>query len=298
MSRFAFALARARNAGSTCDKSVWCIQAVNHDDQVANEVQLSKVERDVLERAEHGRTAADIRFLSGRDAAELDEISTALTRLASLELVAAPENGRFSRTPAGDDLLRANHAWELRVEDTFDLSARQRRVVMGRLQGPGVMYIGDWFVVDEARLGRIVGIDFVCGRDVDPETMSITADISLHEGQVLRGCEPPIAGGLRQPIALDRFEELMNAAASDWAGAELQVHRSEPRDKTSVWADVLSPAGAGQLIVWSSGEADLVWQAAGSENAPMQEHYELVSEAGIELCIDDLAKAIAAAQSR
>jgi len=51
----------------------------------------------------------------------------------------------------------------------------------------------DWFLVGGERLGRVLGVEMVCGPAVRDDAVSFTADIDLRPGDILTG-HIPMAG--------------------------------------------------------------------------------------------------------
>jgi len=85
---------------------------------------------------------------------------------------------------------------------------------------------------------------------------------------------------------VERRTASWNLASLKW-----KVTLGEATQKPSVWLDLTSERGDGRLILWSSGEVELIWgRGPGCESH--QEHRDLTSELGLEMCLDDLERAV------
>jgi len=93
------------------------------------------------------------------------------------------------------------------------------------------------------------------------------------------------------PLSLDWLERETAARDQSWRASQAiwKVTRGRITDKPSAWLDLDTPTASGQLIVWVSGEAEMVWgplPPAGQD--VQQEHYELTGPEGLRWCLDDL----------
>ncbi|WP_197043358.1 hypothetical protein [Saccharothrix sp. NRRL B-16314] len=90
-------------------------------------------------------------------------------------------------------------------------------------------------------------------------------------------------------LDLAQFAAAVHAHAPRWerAGIRWQLTFGPERDKSAAWVDCETGDLAGQLVVWTSGEAEL---DAGNLATGVidQVHYELVSPHELGTCLDDL----------
>ena len=86
------------------------------------------------------------------------------------------------------------------------------------------------------------------------------------------------------------FARLVEERAERWrdVGITSEFHSGPPTDKQAAWVDCATDWSMAQLIVWTSGEADLIWGYALEDSDPETDHYELTSEIGLIGCLDDL----------
>jgi hypothetical protein len=91
-------------------------------------------------------------------------------------------------------------------------------------------------------------------------------------------------------VDLDLFERLVESKAREWeqSGIRTEFHRGPQRTKSSAWVNCETEWSIAQLVVWTSGEADLSWCAKDTRDAPLVDTYELTSEIGLLGCLDDL----------
>ena len=152
----------------------------------------SRVHRDVLHLAEFPRRPGDIRFVSGDRELTTAEVVRCLEDLRELDLV-AEDSGLWRRTDAGTAALRDIQDWEFEVEEVFAPGARRRPLVIGVVRR-GVIYSGDWFVVNGTALGQVLTVEFPVRRAGEhDEQVTITVDIAVGTGDVLTRHEPMAA---------------------------------------------------------------------------------------------------------
>ena len=153
--------------------------------------ELGRLARDVLRLSEFPRTTGDMAFLSGDASMTVTAVERCLVELGRRSLVERRQAARplWVRTSDGSLELRRIEDWELVVQDVFNISERPRPIVVGMLTR-GVMYVGDWFLVNGSDLGRVLTVEFACGRDVPEDAISFTADRVLVAGDVLTRHEP------------------------------------------------------------------------------------------------------------
>jgi hypothetical protein len=94
-------------------------------------------------------------------------------------------------------------------------------------------------------------------------------------------------------ISVGQFISQVERRTGSWESASLKwkVTLGEPTEKPSVWLDLSSERGDGQLILWSSGEVELIWGRGPGWEAH-QEHRDVTTELGVEMCLDDLEQAV------
>src|SRR3954468_9542921 len=76
------------------------------------------------------------------------------------------------------------------------------------------------------------------------------------------------------------FARVVQARAERWreVGIACEFHDGPPNDKQAAWVDCATDWSMAQLIVWTSGEADLTWGYARDDGDPETDHYALTSE--------------------
>jgi hypothetical protein len=94
-------------------------------------------------------------------------------------------------------------------------------------------------------------------------------------------------------LDLAQFAAAVRAHAPRWerAGITWQLTFGPERDKSAAWVYCETGDMAGQLTVWTSGEADL---AAGNLATGIVDevHYEMASPQELGICLDDLTNRI------
>lgn len=92
-------------------------------------------------------------------------------------------------------------------------------------------------------------------------------------------------------LDLAQFAAAVHAHAPRWerAGIRWQLAFGPKRDKSAACVDCETGDLAGQLIVWTSGEAELM---TGSFSTGLidQVHYDLTSPQDLSTCLDDLTQ--------
>ncbi|MGC4795758.1 hypothetical protein ACLQ3H_16795 [Micromonospora saelicesensis] len=90
-------------------------------------------------------------------------------------------------------------------------------------------------------------------------------------------------------LNLDDFADAVTARASQWnsAGVQWELHRGPPRNKSAAWIVCTTTDRQAQLIVWTSGEAELDL-AQISTATVFSTHYEMSTAADLTACLDDL----------
>ncbi|MFJ6673160.1 hypothetical protein ACIQMJ_18780 [Actinosynnema sp. NPDC091369] len=92
-------------------------------------------------------------------------------------------------------------------------------------------------------------------------------------------------------LDLAQFAAAVHAHAPRWerAGIRWQFTFGPKRDKSAAYVDCETGDLAGQLIVWTSGEAELM---IGSFSTGLvdQVHYDLTSPQDLSTCLDDLTQ--------
>ena len=95
-------------------------------------------------------------------------------------------------------------------------------------------------------------------------------------------------------LDLAQFAAAVHAHAPQWerAGIRWQLTFGPERDKSAAWVPCETGDLEGELIVWTSGEAEL---AAGNLTTGVidQVHYELASPPEPSTCLDDLTNRLA-----
>ncbi|SER99536.1 hypothetical protein SAMN05216188_11917 [Lentzea xinjiangensis] len=90
-------------------------------------------------------------------------------------------------------------------------------------------------------------------------------------------------------LDLAQFAAAVRAYAPQWerAGIQWQLTFGPERDKSAAWVTCETGDMAGQLTVWTSGEAELdTGNLATGVVDPV--HYELTSAQELATCLDDL----------
>ena len=89
---------------------------------------------------------------------------------------------------------------------------------------------------------------------------------------------------------LNLFARLVEQKRPLWEahGIEVEFQNGPPRDKSAAWVSCAGRSALVQLIVWTSGEADLSTASRDSDDPPVVEHYEITSEVGLLECLDDV----------
>ena len=77
--------------------------------------------------------------------------------------------------------------------------------------------------------------------------------------------------------------------ADRWAAASATwtITRGLTTDKPAIWLRLEVPDGAGEVILWVSGEAEITWLRP-LESETRMEHYETTGRLGLSGCLDDL----------
>lgn len=101
--------------------------------------------------------------------------------------------------------------------------------------------------------------------------------------------------GMTGDMKLDWFDAGVARRAARWkaAGVSWQMIRWSPTEKPAVSLRAESIRATGELIVWASGEADLICALLPVLDEPVSEHYELTSRLGLEGCLDDFERFLA-----
>jgi hypothetical protein len=95
----------------------------------------------------------------------------------------------------------------------------------------------------------------------------------------------------RQHVRVDVVEEMRSAIESrldGWThvGVRVEIVRHTP--STSLLARGTSDTALADLVIWSTGEADLIWAVIAKGGDPATDHYEISSALGVEGMLDDL----------
>ena len=91
--------------------------------------------------------------------------------------------------------------------------------------------------------------------------------------------------------AVARRRERWDAASLTWE--IVRDEKEPPTPKPAVSLRVEGQVGIAELILWSSGEADLTHARLSPKVMdPTTEHYEITSAVGLEGCLDDLERHI------
>lgn len=93
------------------------------------------------------------------------------------------------------------------------------------------------------------------------------------------------------PFDLDWLDREVADRESSWreSGATWTVARGPLTDKPAAQLNVETPQCLGELIVWVSGEAEMMWGPTASATERIhQEHYDLSGSEGLRSCLDDL----------
>ena len=89
-------------------------------------------------------------------------------------------------------------------------------------------------------------------------------------------------------LDLDDFTTAVAARGAQWqaAGIQWQLHLGPTRSKSSAWVDCATAHHLAQLIVWTSGEADLEVGDISTGDITLT-HYEMSNAAELAPCLDD-----------
>jgi len=90
-------------------------------------------------------------------------------------------------------------------------------------------------------------------------------------------------------LDLDDLTAAVTARATRWqeAGVQLQLHHGLTRSKSSAWVDCTTAYHLAQLIVWTSGEAELRIGNIFTGTIAITT-YEMHNAAELAACLDDL----------
>jgi hypothetical protein len=154
---------------------------------------LGEVDREVLSKCDHGRTAGDIRFLlAGTVASEVvDRSLTGLVQGGLVVCTNSPRGAIHARTGSGDEVLRKADDWEYVVDEVFRVDLRPRPLVVGRVLR-GRLFSGDWFMRD-GDVGRVVSIEFSPRGRGQEDQLTITTDLDVCAGDRLNRFSPVAA---------------------------------------------------------------------------------------------------------
>lgn len=86
--------------------------------------------------------------------------------------------------------------------------------------------------------------------------------------------------------AIRRREHRWDASSVTW---KLTLGKATP--KPAAWLDLRTDTADGQMILWVSGEVELMWGRTPSSE-PAQEHREISSDLELETCLNDLEAAL------
>jgi hypothetical protein len=95
-------------------------------------------------------------------------------------------------------------------------------------------------------------------------------------------------------LDLNDFVAAVTARAARWqqVGVQWQLHHGPTRDKSTAWVDCATARHEAQLIVWTSGEAELDVGDI-STGTITSTHYEMSDTAELDVCLDDLTSQLA-----
>lgn len=98
------------------------------------------------------------------------------------------------------------------------------------------------------------------------------------------------APGQDWSVDLDLLDRAVSARRQKWegAGASVEIVRcgSDAKPAASLRGD--SPARVVELLLWVSGEAELIYaELLPRVTDPRNDHYDLVTPADLERCLDD-----------
>jgi hypothetical protein len=96
--------------------------------------------------------------------------------------------------------------------------------------------------------------------------------------------------GYVDALDLDDLVDEVQARASRWeaAGMVFEIVRWPATDKPAVSVRVETQGSMGELTLWASGEAEMIWSPPPAFGEPMQEHYELTGLTWLRECLYDL----------
>jgi hypothetical protein len=84
------------------------------------------------------------------------------------------------------------------------------------------------------------------------------------------------------PVLLDELRNWFFIHHAEMRAGGLECRLGEPpddgRDKSALWIDIDSATRVGQLILWSSGEAELAIAKVGSNEPVIHEHRKIASK--------------------
>ena len=100
-------------------------------------------------------------------------------------------------------------------------------------------------------------------------------------------------------LDLADFTTAVTARGEQWqaAGIQWQLHHGPTRSKSSAWVDCTTADRLAQLVVWTSGEADLEVGDI-STGAVTITQYEMSDAAELATCLDDLTQQMTDAAPR
>lgn len=148
---------------------------------------MGRDHRDVLRRVEIPRTPGDVSFLMNDPRLSSSVVEKRLRELEAAGVVEVAPTGLWSQTERGRTQLRAVEAWEVVVEEVFEITARGQ-IAVGTIRS-GVVQVNDWFRSEDGAVGRITSIEFTPQTD-RTESVAFVADVKLSPGMVLRAHEP------------------------------------------------------------------------------------------------------------
>ena len=92
-------------------------------------------------------------------------------------------------------------------------------------------------------------------------------------------------------LDLAAFAAAVRAQAPEWERRTItwEMTFGPTRDKSAAWVDCLHGDRLGQLILWTSGEAELAVLSLTTDD-PYQVHYDLTGADEIATCLRDLTQ--------